>query len=245
MTLPKPRQRIVNPEHETDAALLRLSHPARLTAKGLWMAVDDFGHVMMRPELLAGRIYPGEPVPPALIEVHVLEMAEAGFLQLYSAAGADWVELRNPLVTPRPTACNCPRPGAPESSGGLMAVGGGSAGGRERWASERGPTWVAGPEPDDPEPQSRASWEQQQETRRPRRPPEVPLILRAGPIGCDEHPNNQQASCGPCGTAFTQHKLRLAELRYNEQLKEWRAAGLDPDAPTESVWGDGGRWADG
>ena len=207
------RQRAIRPDQWTDPGLLRVpSVPsARLTGIGLWGIVDDEGRIELRPDLIAGLIYPGDPtVTPGVIETHLLELDEAGFLILYQADGSSWVQIVSPLLTQRPRPSSVPPPPArvrPEVSGNFVAVGGAGERARERIASEnaeRATRW--------------AEWEAAQESD-PR--PSRPLLLDAPPIGCPDHPNGRFADCGPCGTARRRHDLWVAQQRYSEQMTSY------------------------
>lgn len=205
------RQRAIRPDQWTDPGLLRAPKDARLTGIGLWGIVDDEGRVELRPDLIAGLIYPGDPtMTPEVIETHLLELDDSGFLTLYQAHGRSWVQLTSPLLTQRPRPSEAPPPPHPETSGNFMAVGG--VGARERRAredAERASQW--------------AEWEAAQE--RGPRPPARPLLLDAPPIGCPDHPNGRFADCGPCGTARRRHDRWVAQQRYTEQLGDQDEGG--------------------
>lgn len=182
---------------------------------GLWGIVDDEGRIELRPELIAGSIYPGDPtMTPELIEEHLLELDETGFLTLYRSAGLEWVQLLDPLLTQRPRASEAPAPpvrARPEHSGNFMAVGREASVSRERAReqvasedAERASQW--------------ATWAAEQE-RDPR--PTRPLLLDAPPIGCPEHPSGRFADCGPCGTARRRHDKWVAQQRYSEQMARY------------------------
>ena len=68
-----------------------------------------------------------------------------------------------------------------------------------------------------------ASWDEWRSLHQgpPRSRPDVPLLLKAPPLGCDEHPNGTQEPCGPCGTARKWHEKWLARQRFGEQLTLW------------------------
>lgn len=222
MTNMRRRQRTIRPEQWTHPGLLKASREARLTGIGLWGIADDEGRLELRPDLIAGAIYPGDPsVTPTLIEEHLLELDEAGFLAIYQSSGLGWLQLDSPLLTQRPRPSTAPPPPNPEQSRTFMAVGGERGGvrerGRERAAREgeqRASEWAA--------------WaaEQEQAPRRPSRP----LLLDAPPIGCPDHPNGRFADCGPCGTARRRHDRWLAQERYATSLDQSEVAP-DDDEP--------------
>lgn len=199
------RQREIPPDRFTDPELLAAPKPARLTGMGLWRLVDDEGRMELRSDLIAGSIYPGDPmVTAATIEDHILDLFESGFLQVYSARGRDWVALTRPLRTPRPLPSSCPPP-PQEVSGGLLAVGGVGAGWERVRAEDaaRARTW--------------AEWGAEQE--RDPVPPRRPLLMDAPPIGCPDHPHGRFEDCGPCGTARRRHDHWVAAQRYSEQVE--------------------------
>ncbi len=204
------RIRQVRPSHWTDASLLRVpSYMARLTGMCLWGLVDDEGRSELRPELIAGAAFPGDPaITASEVETWMLMLDEAGFLTIYTVAGATWFALSRPLVTQRPTVSEHPAPPVPESSGAFMAMGGAGERARERVqaeGAERAGLW--------------ASWAAEQESVAP---PERPLLLDAPPIGCPEHPHNRfTLDCGACGTARRRHDLWLTEQRYAKRVEQW------------------------
>lgn len=206
----KVRIRQVRPSHWTDASLLKVpSYMARLTGMCLWGLVDDEGRSELRPDLIAGAAFPGDPaITASEIETWMLMLDEVGFLTIYTSGGVTWFQLRRPLVTQRPTESEHPAPPVPESSGGFVAMGGAGERARERVqaeGAERSGAWAA--------------WEARQEGVAP---PERPLLLDAPPIGCPEHPHNRfTLDCGACGTARRRHDLWLTEQRYAKRLERW------------------------
>lgn len=207
------KQRFIDPEHWQGRGLLRASREARLTGMLLWGIVDDAGRLEVRPELIAGSIYPGEPdMTPSVIEEHLMELEDSGFLLIYQADGLLWMQLLDPLKTPRPKRSEAPPPNVmqlQEGSRGLMAVGGESAGERARARvqserAEQAERW--------------AEWESEQEQAHGR--PARPLLLDAPPIGCPEHPNGRFADCGPCGTARRRHDRWVAQERYADAMSK-------------------------
>ena len=222
----KRKQRLIDGDRWTDPGLLRVSHPARLTGAFLWGIVDDEGRCEVRSDLIAGLIYPGDPRRTAeVIETHLLELDESGFLTLYESSGATWLELARPLKTPRAQPSDAPPPPVmrlPEHSGKFMAVGGAREWAEERVraeGAERASAW--------------AVWAQEQDEGRATRPPERPLLLDAPPLGCPDHPNGTYPDCGPCGTARRRHDKWLAERRYAERLARYaeQQQTYDPDEP--------------
>lgn len=182
---------------------------------GLWMVVDDEGRAELRPELIAGAIYPGDAtMSPGVIERQVLELDESGFLTVYPVAGRTFLQLARPLMTQRPKRSQLPpnprQVAHPETSGNFLAMGGAGAsvGLREQ-------------------PSAWAEWVDEQE--RGRRPPERPLLLDAPQIGCPEHPDGRYKDCGPCGTARRRHDKWLAEQRYERAVEQYEGVSGDWD----------------
>ena len=210
------RIRQVRPSHWTDASLLKVpSYMARLTGMCLWGMVDDEGRAELRPDLIAGAAFPGDPAVTASdVETWMLMLDEAGFLTIYTANGSTWFELRRPLVTQRPTESEHPPPPVPESSGEFVAMGGARERARERVRAEgdeRASRWAA--------------WADEQERVAP---PERPLLLDAPPIGCPEHPHNRFAlDCGACGTARRRHDLWVTEQRYLRRVEQYERSVSD------------------
>jgi hypothetical protein len=214
---------MIDPDHWTDPGLLarNLSRDARLTGTNLWGLVDDEGRMELRPELIAGSIYPGDPsVTADVIEGHLLELDEAGFLTMYEAMGRWWIQLHRMLKTARPSPSEAPPPplrNPPETYGDFMAVGGARAWARERVESENR--------------EGAEAWTRWAEEQERSRPPERPMLLDAPPIGCPDHPHGRFADCGPCGTARRRHDRWVAARRYEDQLLK-HASG--PDGSAES-----------
>lgn len=162
------------------------------------------------PELIAGELYPGRD-STAMVEEHLLMLAESGFLTLYRADGADWIQLLRPLkADTRGAADECPPPPVQERPRRSMAVGGARERAEARVlaeGAERTSAW--------------AEWAGEQE--RALRPPARPLLLDAPPIGCPDHPHGAFENCGPCGTARRRHERWVAQQRYTEQLTKYGA----------------------
>jgi hypothetical protein len=184
--------------------------PLEVQATGmkLWGFVDDEGRAELRPDLIAAHVAPGQDAT-ALVEDHLLALAESGFLVMYPASDRWWIQLRAPLKTPRPLPSECP----PEPSGRFLAVGGAREGDARDRAREQA---------------RREAWAQAEVPRRPDRP----AVLDAPPIGCPEHPDGRFKNCGPCGTARRRHDKWMADRRYIDQLTEfYEAGGEDDDEP--------------
>lgn len=127
-------------------------------------------------------------------------------MTLYQAEGLLWMQILDPLKTPRPKPSEAPPPTfrkVLETSGNFMAVGG--EGARERVLrenAERVGVW--------------REWEGEQEREQG---PKRPMLLDAPPIGCPDHPNGRFEECGPCGTARRRHDRWVAQEKYTDALR--------------------------
>lgn len=188
------------------AGYLRAPHHSKPTALGLWVHTDGLGRRELVPELIAAAIYPGEAATERVIE-HLLMLDECGFLTIYQAQGAEWIELRRPLrVDQRLAASECPEP-IREHSRTFAAVGGAGERARERVERERverAAGW--------------SGWEGAQERLAD---PMRPMLLDAPPLGCPDHPSGSFADCGPCGTARRRHDRWVAQERYSDQVRRF------------------------
>lgn len=202
---------------------------AKPTAMWLWLNLDPLGRGLADPEWIAEHMHPRRPPQSAAeeVETHLLMLMEAGFLTTYQAEGCEWLLLLHPLkvdlrgtriVTPDP-------PGSPWTS---VAVGRGSAGGRER-ARERARAQVRA------EDAARASaWDAVREDRdEPEEAPERPLLLDAPPMFCDDHmPGGAgRKKCGPCRDARLLRDEWLTRKVYEEKLTIWHETQGADDEP--------------
>lgn len=187
--------------------------PLEVQATGmkLWGYVDDEGRAELRPDLIAAHVAPGRDAT-SMVEAHLVQLDDAGFLAMYEAVGSWWIQLARPLRTPRPVASECPQ----EPSGRFLAVGGARERAEARVRAEqaeRAGEWAA--------------WERAQDVpRMPRRP----LLIDAPPLGCPDHPDGTFPDCGPCGTARRRHDRWVQQERYTQQVMDYeRATGGDDD----------------
>jgi hypothetical protein len=203
---------------------------AKPTAMWLWLNLDPLGRGLADPEWIAERMHPRRPLSSTVgeIETHLLMLMDADFLTTYQAEECEWLLLLHPLrvdlrgtriVTPDPP------PGSPWTS---VAVGRGSAGGRE-WARERARAQVRA------EDAARASaWDAVREDRaEPEAAPERPLLLDAPPMFCDDHmPHGAgRKKCGPCRDARLLRDEWLARRVYEEKLASYHEQSGDDDEP--------------
>jgi hypothetical protein len=185
------------------------------TAFGLWLHTDLAGRRELIPELIAGDLYPGRAATELIVE-HLLVLADCGFLVIYQADGAEWIALTRTLKADGRGARIETPPPPHEPTWNPVAVGGGGA--RERARAQvraedaaRADAWAA----------------VRSERGAPPVPPARPLVLDAPPIGCDEHPQGQGPSCGPCRTARLQRDEWLARRVYEEKLARYHAQMAD------------------
>lgn len=213
------------------AHLDAVPHEAWPTATWLWLNLDPLGRGLMDPEWIAESMHPRrDPVVMAeTIVEHLVMLMDAGFLTTYQAEGCEWILLLHPLrVDMRGVRISTPEPpdGSPWTS---VAVGRGSAGGRER-ARERARELVRA------EDAARASaWDAVREDReQPEERPERPLLLDAPPMFCDDHmPHGAgRKKCGPCRDARLLRDEWLARRVYEEKLAQFAEA----TAPDEEPW---------
>ena len=179
-----------------------------------------------RSDLIAGAVAPGNPnVTPEMIDGHLLELDECGFLTIYEDQGRSVLQLTRPLKTPRtkPDSSDFAPPPVQELSGGFLAVGGAGASASERARArvlredaERSSEWAAW----------RAGHERAE-------PPRRPLLLDAPPIGCPDHPNGTFKGCGPCRTARLQHEKYIAQEVYTQRLTDYEQGAGDGDELTD------------
>lgn len=199
----RPRKKAISAEDLASKEFLKVPHDVKPTALGLWVHTDPWGRREVIPELIAANVYPGEAAADRVIE-HLLILEECGFLNLYQADGAEWLQLTRPLKTDqRGAQPECPQPPT-ESSRKFMAVGRARERAREQMREE-----------------SRvrdARWEREPERLEM---PDRPLLLNAPPIGCSEHPSGHDHACGPCRDARLNRDLWLTERVYERQLTEF------------------------
>lgn len=222
------KQRMISATDLQAPEYLRAPDAAKPTAMGLWLHTDVAGRRELVPELIAGDLYPGRDAT-AMVEEHILLLDEVGFLSIYAARGSHWISLTRPLrVDARGARVDSPPPpwerllDPPRTS---VAMGRERERAREsarERAAER--VWA--------EDEARAAaWAGLREERAAMPRPERPLLLDAPPIGCSEHPNGTQTSCGPCRTARHQRDEWLQRRIYEQRLGEWEAQQATGEAP--------------
>lgn len=204
----RPRQRSISAEDLASREFMRVPHEVKPTALGLWVHTDPWGRREMVPQLIAADVYPGEAATDRVVE-HLLILDECGFLDMYVADGAEWLQLKRPLKTDQRgagEACPAPPNADQEVSRKFMAMGRAGELAREQMREERrvrDTRWAREREPE------RAVM------------PERPLLLNAPPIGCAEHPNGHDHACGPCRDARLNRDLWIAERVYERKLTDF------------------------
>ena len=209
----RPRQRAISAADLVSREFMRVPHEVKPTALGLWVHTDPWGRREMVPELIAADVYPGEAATDRVVE-HLLILDEVGFLELYTAEGAEWLQLARPLkADPRGAPDECPLPPGRGSSGTFVAGGSARERAREQVREEarvRDARWAREP--------ARAEM------------PERPLLLNAPPIGCSLHPRGHDDACGPCRDARHRRDLWITERVYERQLTDfYERSGGDED----------------
>ena len=226
-----------------------------------WIGIDV--PVLLDLVGLASALWPWEASPQVdRLTWHLLVLEDAGLVRTgHDAAGSDqWLWLPDQR-NPRPRSREAPPPPAhpptsraspawslaasarpekvtAEEREGTRARAGASTGGQAR-ASTR--EWVRDRVEAEQAVQHREweRWElvQEQEPRRPERPP----LLDAPPIGCPEHPKGRYRSCGPCRTARDRREEWRERRRYEDQLAWWEDLHADTAAEQqpepEPMWG--------
>ncbi|WP_197517304.1 hypothetical protein [Microbacterium karelineae] len=225
------KQRVISPDDLQSPEYLRVPHIARPTALGLWVHTDAAGRTELIPEVLAGRLYPGEAATEMVVN-HLLQLDEAGFLTIYQADGREWIALTRPLradrrgttvMSPPPPSSGpeTPHMGSRDITRDPMALG--RAGAREgeragvrvrESARERARAEVRA------EQAARAEAWAAVESDREAMPdrPERPMLLDAPPIGCPDHPEGKRGPCGPCRDARHKRDVWLQEQIYGQKL---------------------------
>lgn len=205
------RSRKISASDLRSPGYLRAPDEAKPTAIGLWLHTDVSGRRELVPELIAGDLYPGRAAIDLVVE-HLLMLDESGFLTIYQSGGREWIALTTPLRADTRNAppSECPDPPR-DLSRHVAAVGGARERAEERVRAEvgeRAGQW--------------AEWSREQE--RTARPPAMPLLLQAPPIGCPDHPNGRYEDCGPCGTARRRHDRWVVQQRYTQQVADYDEA---------------------
>ncbi|WP_424448865.1 hypothetical protein [Microbacterium arborescens] len=219
------------------AHLDEVPHEAKPLALWLWLNLDPLGRGPMDTGRIAREMYPADAFPgldwyaaqDTVLE-HLVELMDAGFLTTYVAGGAEWLLLLHPLrVDMRGVRISTPEPPARDRPWTSVAVGRGSAGGRER-ARERARAQVRA------EDAARAdAWDAVTQDREEEPVlPERPLILDAPPMFCDDHmPHGAgKTKCGPCRDARLKRDEWLTRRVYEEKLTvHFERAGTPDEEP--------------
>jgi hypothetical protein len=182
-----------------DRRWLALDPMVRMTSIGLYGYADDRGRGSVTPLLIKADIYPlNEDVRASTIEDHMLALAGAGFLDLYTVADELFFAIvRWPRVD-HPKESEIPPPPPIETDSGSdpdsFPVVGGEGRGRAREGVEGGRPggpWE-GPSGSDLDPNDAPS-----------------------PF-CTRHPNGTDQPCRACGTARLRHSKFWQEYRKQE-----------------------------
>lgn len=124
----RPRIRTVKPECWQDERVGALSRDSRLLWIGLLTMADDQGRFRALPSAIVGHVFPYDQDAARKIERWLDEIAGAGMIELYEAAGVRYgafpTWLRHQKIN-RPQPSQLPPP--PGSDLGLSVLPGGSA----------------------------------------------------------------------------------------------------------------------
>ncbi len=194
------------------AHLDEVPHEAKPLALWLWLNLDPLGRGPMDPAWIARETF---STTDDVLE-HLVALMDADFLTTYVAGGVEWLLLLHPLrVDMRGVRISTPEPPARDRPWTSVAVGRGSAGGRER-ARERARAQLRA------EDAARAdAWDAVAQDREEEPVlPERPLILDAPPMFCDDHmPHGAgKTKCGPCRDARLKRDEWLTRRVYEEKL---------------------------
>lgn len=109
--MPMNRQRTFRPELFTDEDLAELPLPVRVTAWGLRMFADDHGRESTTLSRIKGALWAQDPdVDESAVESHLLELAQIGYLDLYTAGGRTYFAIRDWTRVDRPQPSKIPAP---------------------------------------------------------------------------------------------------------------------------------------
>lgn len=211
-------------------SVLGLPVDVAATALGLQTLVGASNLLQLRPLWIGRQLFPAEDprVAADRVEMHVLQLEDAGVVSTWAQDGLEWLSLRPwpsaplaPVTTPqRMSAAPAftlapPAPGTPFSS----------AGERERKREDARARARAQADGEERARQDRwARWEGDYIAQAPKRP-KRPLTMDAPPIGCPDHPHGSLTSCGPCGTQAKRYREWLDREQYTEQLAIFEECG--------------------
>lgn len=198
------RQRYIKPDLFRDEDLATLDPKVRLTAIGLHLYVDDHGRASATAALLKADLWAlDRDMTEDLVDEHLLQLAEIGYLTLYAVGKRTYLALSEMARVDRPSASKIPDPPARESlaNGSRMA--------REPLAvveEERGREWER-----EWEQESGRVWAGEGDHSGSARESLGPSMY------CPDHEETLGTfqPCGPCGTARQRHKVWT-----QQQLKE-------------------------
>lgn len=218
-------------ERSPVSAVLGLPVEVAATALGLQLLAGTTNVLQLQPLWIARQLFPAEdPVSAAdRVELHVLQLEEAGMLSTWAEGDCEWLTLTRPSdavpgppilpARPRPASGPAPGPSFVEETQLPPLPPFSSAGKRERAREEAHARARARADAEERAHQDRwRRWEEEYTAQAPVRP-RRPAILDAPPIGCPNHPyGTVSEECGPCGTAADRRRDHLARAKYTEQL---------------------------
>ncbi|NQX36283.1 hypothetical protein [Herbiconiux sp. VKM Ac-2851] len=205
------RQRTVKPRFFQDEELLTVLPPlVRWTFLGLQMNADDYGNESANLTLLKSQIWPmDDEITKSVLEDHLLVLAEAGYLLLYTVGKLTYYSVLNwreewQTVDGKAASHIPPPPREPLATP--------SRGPREDQAvEERGSAGARG---------RRVSGGESEEGEGEPRDPSA----RPSPF-CSKHPQGTERPCRACGVARLRHQQWMDDLMDSADL----ATELDPN----------------
>ncbi|POH63615.1 hypothetical protein C3B60_15975 [Cryobacterium zongtaii] len=187
------RKRDILPEMFRNEDLLALSVATRLTAVGLRLYADDHGRESTTPALIKAALWPLDTeVTNAVVTEHLLDLAYAGYLDIYQVGPRTYFQLTEWPRVDHPAESRIPPAPIRNPSGNVpdqFAAGEGERRERESGSEGEG-AWRD------------AEWARESvEGENSRTDPDVP----PSPF-CRSHPQGINAPCRNCGTARLRHR---------------------------------------
>ncbi|WP_156027439.1 hypothetical protein [Mycetocola saprophilus] len=187
------RQRYIRPELFRDEDLASLSPEVRLTAIGLHLYTDDEGRESATPAMVKAALWPlDSAITEDVVDTHLLELAEIGYLRLYAVGRRSYLQLAQLARVDRAKASTFPPPPPLASDSRMnrdpLAVveGEGERVREGEWAWER---------------EGREEWRDEEGAHS--RPP---LDSSLPSPFCRAHPGGTMSRCRNCGTARLAHE---------------------------------------
>lgn len=200
------RQRSVPPSMFSDEALMELPPEVRLTGLGLRFYADDEGRGSANPVLIKASLWPlDEMISLTLIEEHLVDLEDAGYIRLYTHGGRTYLALDEWPSTDRGQPSRLPAPPPPDEA----PLASGSRISREVLARGSGDPLAVVEERREGE----GGGGREVAAGGGGGPREEPARLPTGEPSpfCSKHPSGTERPCGGCATARTKHKMWLRD----------------------------------